>query len=197
MLCQKCGSDNRKNAKLCQSCGQQISPPKTSKSKGQLKRIGLVAAVIMIIAVAVLIPAFIKIRKMACRMVCGTNLAGLSKVMMTYTYDYDTYPSADKWCDLLVEKCDVSRENFCCTDSNVKVGLSRYVFNINAAGKKPSELPPDMVLIFETDKDGWNMAGGKELLSKKNHRGYGCNVVFAGDRTKFIIDTNSLRWTAE
>ena len=132
-------------------------------------------------------------------MVCGTNLAGLGKAMLVYTNDdiNEAYPPADKWCDLLVEKCEVSKDIFCCTDSKLKVGTSRYVFNINAAGKKASELPPDMVLIFETDKDGWNMAGGKELLSTKNHQGDGCNILFANDHTKFVIDTNSLRWTAK
>jgi prepilin-type processing-associated H-X9-DG protein len=203
---------------------------KISKNKGQLKGTGLavtgivipvsgiVLIPIMAMILAILMPALGKTRQLAQRMVCATNLSGLGKAMIVYANDYnDTYPTADKWCDLLVEKCDVAKEQFYCPSSGAEKGESSYVLNINLAGKKASQVPPDMVLVFETqirtvsckgkqescymqvlpDKNFWNLSGGRELLCTKNHQGDGCNVLYVDGHCKFEKDPNSLRWTVE
>jgi prepilin-type processing-associated H-X9-DG protein len=188
-------------ALICGICGLVT----ISKSRGQLKGNGFAIAGIIIPAVsffllvpmAILMPALGKVRCLAQRQLCGTNLSSLGKAMQVYTNDYnDTYPSADNWCDLLIEKADVPKESFSCP-SKAKGGMSYYVLNINAAGKKSSEVPPDMVLIFETNTPGWNMTGGRELASIQNHQGEGCNVLFADGHVEFVKDPNLLRWTAE
>jgi prepilin-type processing-associated H-X9-DG protein len=193
-------------ALICGICGLV----KISKSNGQLKGSGLAITGIVIPAVsifllvpiqlAILMPALGKVRCLAQRQLCGTNLSGLGKAMMVYANDYnDTYPSADKWCDLLVEKADVPKQSFSCPSNKAKVNMSYYVFNVNAVGKKASELPPDMVLIFETNTPGWNMVGGKELISTQNHQGEGCNILYADGYCKYEWDPNSasIRWTVE
>ena len=49
----------------------------------------------------------------------------------------------------LVEEVDVPPGSFICRVSGAKKGESSYALNKNAAGKKVSELPGDMVLLFE------------------------------------------------
>jgi len=57
------------------------------------------------------------------------------------------------WCDALVDECDIDPMNFICPNSRKKYryGESAYVLNKNVLGKKLAELPPDIVLIFETN----------------------------------------------
>lgn len=178
---------------------------KINKSKSQLKGTGLAIAgitislCIVMLQILVLLPALCKTRQRAQRIVCGANLAGIGKALLIYADDdkYESYPTADKWCDLLIEKADETKESFICPGSNPKIGMSSYAFNINAAGKTSSQVPLDMVLIFETAQSGWNVAGGRELLSTKNHKGEGCNILFADSHVEFVKDPNSLRWTVE
>jgi hypothetical protein len=174
-----------------------------NKSNGRLKGTGLAIAgiVIPVIIMAMLMLTLSKTRQLAQQIMCSTNLSGIDKALLTYASDdkYESYPTADKWCDLLIKKCNVSPEMFCCPGSDVKHGKSSYAFNINAAGKKTSEIPLDMVLIFETAEGGWNMVGGRELVSIKNHRGDGCNVLFADQHVKYVKtkDLSKLRWKAD
>lgn len=204
---------------------------KINNSKGGLKGSGLAITGIVIPAIsiillpifamilAIMMPALGKARSTAQQMVCITNLSGIGKAMMLYANDYnDEFPPADRWCDLLVEKCDVAPEQFCCPSSGAKEGESSYVFNINLAGRKMSQVPPDTVMLFETkvrkkrcgssgcysepeaaDKKFWNVAGGPELLSTENHQGDGCSIVFVDGHAKFVRseDLPTLRWTSE
>ena len=56
----------------------------------------LVVIAIIAMLLAILMPALGKVRQLAQRMVCGTNLAGIGKAMMVYTNDdeYESYPIA-------------------------------------------------------------------------------------------------------
>lgn len=100
--------------------------------------------------------------------VCGTNLSVLGKALHIYAGDYDDqYPTADKWCDLLVAYIDVSPKQFVCKGSDAKIGESSYAFNKNLIGKRPAEVPPDVVLLFETNF-GKNPAGRQELLGNRD-----------------------------
>jgi len=182
---------------------------KIGKSKGQLKGTGLAVAGITVPVVfiffilpmllAILMPALGKTRQLAQRIMCSTNLSGLGKAIVVYTNDYnDAYPSTDGWCDVLIEDCDVTPEQFCCPSSDAKVGKSSYAININVAGKKVSEVSPDTVLLFETNP-AVNPAGGPEILSTDNHQRDGCNVLFADGHVKFVKtpELSALRWTSE
>jgi len=126
-------------------------------------------------------------------LMCSVNLSGLGKEMLIYANDYDDqYPTADKWCDLLMEYAEVSEKSFVCRSAGE--GRSHYAINPNA---EPNS-PPDMVLLFET-KGGWNQFGGPEILTFENHKGEGCNVLFNDSHVEFVKPERlgELKWEVE
>jgi prepilin-type processing-associated H-X9-DG protein len=60
----------------------------------------------------------------------------------------------------------------------------------------PSEVSGDVVLLFET-KDGWNQAGGAEIVSTEHHDGEGCNVAYVDTHVMFenTKRLSELQWT--
>jgi prepilin-type processing-associated H-X9-DG protein len=184
---------------------------KISKSKGQLKGTGLaitgiviptISAIflpILMILLAILMPALGNVKPLAQRIMCVANLSSLGTTMTVYTEDHnDMYPPADNWCALLIADGNESPFEFICPGSSAVKGESSYAININVAGKKISGIPPDTVVLFETNP-GVNPAGGPEILSTKNHQNNGCNILFADGHPKFVktADFPTLRWTWE
>jgi len=133
---------------------------------------------------------------------CGTNLSDLGKAMLNYASDNDDqYPTAEKWCDLLIAQCEVSPKQFVCPLSDAKEGESSYTFNENLIGKKFTEVPPDVVILFET-KEGWNQFGGPEILTTGNHKYQGeggCNILFGDSHVSFVRteQLGELKWEVE
>lgn len=86
---------------------------------------------------------------------CYINLCILGKAMNMYAGENDgQYPTADKWCDLLVAGDYVAfrrPDPFACRRSGAIEVESSFALNVNVAGRKPSEIGPDVVLLFETD----------------------------------------------
>jgi prepilin-type processing-associated H-X9-DG protein len=175
---------------------------KIGNSKGRLKGTGMAIAGIVTPAVAIpiiallmgiLMPALARTRQLAFRMVCGTNMSGLSKAMMIYADDYDDkYPTPDKWCDLLIEYCEVDPISFHC--KGAEEGPCNYALNENVVELGIST-QPDIVLLFET-YPGWNQVGGPEILTTDNHQGDGCNVSFVDGHVEFVKaeDIGKLKW---
>jgi len=158
-----------------------IALVKISGSNGSLKGTGYAITGIILPAVmavllpflamflAILMPALNKAKDVSQRIVCATNLRGLSCAMTVYANDYnDQLPSADRWCDLLISKGNVSPKSLVCPDSDAVEGESSYAMNINVVGKKLTELPPDMVLLFETDT-GKDPNGRTERTDNRNY----------------------------
>jgi hypothetical protein len=118
-------------------------------------------------------------------MVCGTNLSSLVKAMLTYAYDYNgKYPAVDKWCDILWESGKIPKDKvFICPGAlqNGNKERCHYAMNPNCEPNSPA----DTVLLFETD-GGWNLSGGSELLSTKNHDEKGCNILYNGGSVEFV-----------
>jgi len=86
------------------------------------------------------------------RVLCGVNLSSAGKALLLYINDYnDTYPTPQKWCDLLISYADASPKTFYCRGSDAVLGESSYAFNKFLEGKKPSEVPVDVVVLFETN----------------------------------------------
>lgn len=91
-------------------------------------------------------------RHLAQRVICGTNLKGLGSALVIYAHEYDDQlPTATEWCDLLITNADVSPKSFICPSSDDNHGECSYALNKYAAGKRLSELPPGMIILFETN----------------------------------------------
>jgi len=181
-----------------------VSIFKIEKSAGRLKGRGLAIAgmavpalslpIIAAMLLAILMPALARVKAVAHRAVCGANMSGLGKAMIFYADDNDgMYPDTSKWCDLLIEHTGASEELFRCRGACE--GPCNYAMNI-AIGKFGADVPPDIVLLFETSP-GWNQAGGREILTAGNHWGEGCNVLFNDLHVQFVKtpDINDLRWS--
>ena len=117
---------------------------------------------------------------------CATNLQALGKWMILYAGDYEEqYPRAEKWCNLLTEymKPDVDdrviEKCFICPAN--KKGRCHYAMNPNLTPRSQ----PGQVLLFETE-GGWNQVGGPDILTTKNHREKGCNVLFNDSHVEFV-----------
>jgi hypothetical protein len=129
-----------------------------ARSDGRLSGAGqAVMAVVMTVAVlgfASVIAGLGVSMGMSYQMLCGTNMKGIGNAMLVYAGDNDgRLPDAGQWCDLLVTKADVSPSSFRCKATDAIKGESSYAMNIAAAGRKLSELPPDMVVLFEVRLD--------------------------------------------
>jgi len=113
------------------------------------------AAAALIISTMIIITAFGSLfavaRKYGSKLVCGSNVKGLGTVIKVYAHEYDgRLPTASNWCDLLIAHADVDPRAFRCPESDARVGESTYALNENVVGMKLSEIPGDVVLMFET-----------------------------------------------
>lgn len=189
-----------------------IALVKISNNKPCLKGTGLAVTGIVIPAVmiifipiiamllAILMPALSKTKMIAQRVVCGTNLKGLSTAMIVYMNDYDDqYPTQDQWCDLLMQEADVSPKSFQCPLD--PEGAFSYAINENLYKIEYNKLPPhQMVAIFEASLGRNGVGGSDDLVMRhdQNQRG-GCNIGFADGHVEFVRaeDIPDLQWTAE
>ncbi|MHC4721219.1 MAG: hypothetical protein ACYS6I_00775 [Planctomycetota bacterium] len=128
---------------------------------------------------------------------CGLNVGeGFDKWMLIYAQEFATYPTPNRWCDLLLENTDISAKTFVCRGALLEGDKGRCHYAVNPNCEPNS--PPDMVLLFET-KGGWNQYGGPELLTFDNHGGKGCYVLFNDGHVEFIEpkDVGKLKWKVE
>ena len=177
---------------------------KISKSAGQSKGIGLaITGIVLPIVIlpfvlflmGILAPALFRTRQIAFRVVCGTNLKQISFMMQMYANENDDkFPTADRWCDLLIEHAGANRSIFRCRTAPQQEQCN-YAMNKNLENFDRGNAPPDMVALFET-YPGWNQSGGPELLTTDNHQRDGCNILFVDCRVQFIKtrDLDKLKW---
>jgi prepilin-type processing-associated H-X9-DG protein len=182
-----------------------VAMVKIGNSNGRLKGVGMAVAGMvlpfvllpfMAIGMGILMPALARTRQLAVRMTCATNLQELGKAMVLYANDYnDRFPTTSKWCDLLTQYAGVAPQAFQCKGGGGE-GPCSYAMNKALEGLG-TNVPPDMVLLFETTP-GWNQTGGAEILTVDNHQGDGCNVLFVDTHVEFVKPEGlaKLRWTA-
>jgi hypothetical protein len=176
---------------------------KISHSAGRLRGTGLaiagICAPIVLLPVAavgmgIMMPALARVRQLAFRMTCGTNLHSLGIAMRAYAADNNgQFPTSSQWCDLLLMTMNVTPEMFQCKGGGGE--RCHYALNRNIAGLG-FNAPGDMVLLFES-YPGWNQVGGPEILTTEYHQQDGCNVVFVDGQAAFIRPAGlaELRWT--
>lgn len=132
-----------------------------------------------------------------------TNLFQIKRELVKYASDNEgKLPGYSNWCDELFLSSQENSMLFRHPDikvreSSVNTGkVSYYAMNINLDSiGKLEDLPPDMVVIFET-KEGWNQAGGAELVCTEYVDESGCNVLFGDNGVKFVKteDMPGLKW---
>jgi hypothetical protein len=140
------------------------------RSKGQLEGKGFAAAGIALPAVAALglIMLLPRMKSPAWQLMCGTNLNWLSSAMNIYASEFDDkYPTPDKWCDLLIEHAKLTPKHFVCLASDATEGESSYALNENIGDKSSAEMPPDVVVLFETNL-GKDASGRQEFLRSRD-----------------------------
>ena len=151
------------------------------------------------------------------RIVSQTNLHSLSIAMEIYAQEYDDkLPNSENWCDLLVTKMGISPDNFTSISRDMESGESIYALNENVVNMKFSEIPADVVLLFETNlgieerrtdsvlsrdyakslgiekdykvfQNRWNQVGGATDITTEYHNGIGAFVLFGDGYTEFVI----------
>ena len=177
---------------------------KTNRSAGQLKGTGLaiagmalpaIAVPVIALLMAILMPALNNVKQLARRQICMTNMKGLGTAIMVYANGYDDkFPTANEWCDLLIEFADVDPRSFRCKPRATEA--FSYGFNENLDGLGFDDASADTVMLFEI-VGGRNVVGGPELLSTERHRNEGCNIVFADGHAQFVRthQLGDLKWT--
>lgn len=155
----------------------------------------LITIGIILLLVVAIIPIFDWVKKHNYIPACGTNLKYLGIIIQQYAADHDGhYPPLDKWCDVLINREGVSTAHFFCIGSGEKqnnLKISCYAINSNVTQNSPN----DVVLLFETNP-GWNQHGNASILTMKNHKNKGSNILFNDGSVKFIKKNQikSLRW---
>ncbi|MCK4830664.1 hypothetical protein KA005_83900 [bacterium] len=115
------------------------------------------------------------------------NLELLSRELIKYTEDNDGYlPMADQWCDLLMgHNSNLTRENFRHPKPELFElnGECHFAFNKNLSGLRLSDVPGDVVLVFEADGD-WNLSGTEGLLKTRYRKDGFIRMLFVDQSTK-------------
>ncbi len=137
-------------------------------SKGRLRGKGL--AIMSIVIPICLLLTFISMRNLKWyiqRSFCASNHSKISAALKLYANDYeDQLPTPESWCDLLITQVQVDYKTFYTRESDAFGGESIYALNKNVVGMKLSEIPGNVVLIFETD---FGRNTGLEKLSSRDY----------------------------
>ena len=107
------------------------------------------------------------------------------------------YPTGASWCDVLVEHGHVRDSVWHLQrHDDGSWGWCIWAINENVAGRKMSDLPADVVVMFESEV-GWNQHGGRELLKSRAYGGY-VWVMFNDGSVEFMPKRNvdDLNWGA-
>lgn len=130
---------------------------------------------------------------------CQQKMILLGKALSKYAVDHsDNMPDSSSWNDLLIEYLEPNSLPYLCPGARVPINSSCYALNINIADLKFSELPRDIVVLFES-KPGWNQSGGDELLEISYHNYNNkqkCTILFGDGRVEFLSadQIKGLRW---
>ena len=128
------------------------SPNREQKSKIDVP-IWLIAVIACFACFVVLSTSRDGKHKIPPRHLCAANLRALASAMLIYASenDQEKLPVGSKWSDLLIQIGYATTKQVLCPKSDAIKGESSYAINENVAGKTISQIPEDVVLLFETD----------------------------------------------
>jgi len=127
------------------------------------------------------------------KIACCSNIRKICVALYNYSNDYnDKLPTADAWCDLLVDYLERPDEVFKCPLS--EQGSCTYALNRNIINSNYSSIPSNIILLFEA-KPGWNQVGTAELWSNTTHYNYN-TIGFSDGRVECVYkkSLDTLRW---
>lgn len=174
------------------------------RSKGRLSGRGLaiagicVSAFMMLVSIpmgaAMLLPALARAKGRAEQINCMNHMKQLDLAVRIYSSDNNAqFPPAAKWCEAIQTSIGSPTVFQCPSHPDLRCG---YAYNRNLDEKKEGEINPQTVLFVES-QNGWDAAGGPEVLSAHKHssRG-GINVAFADGSVRTVprSQLSSLRW---
>jgi len=146
------------------------------------------------VGAGLLLPALGKARSRAQHINSVSNLKQLGLAARMYANDnQDTFPPADKWCDVLREFVGSERPYKAPNDPGP--GRCSYAYNAKVAGLKEDKVDPGTVLFFEAES-GWNVSGGIELLLPQPRSRATYAIGFADGSVQQVTPARvrTLRW---
>jgi hypothetical protein len=125
------------------------------------------------------------------------NLRLLGKELIKYAEDHDgKLPSAEKWCDQLMEyNTELTKNNFVHPRHDPKglKGDCHFAFNKKLGGMYLSDISPRTIILFESDGP-WNLNGTGELLHTRYKKHCSIHVIFADLSVRsYWFDTRVIR----
>jgi len=158
-----------------------------------LSAVAMVLTLLLIIPVALLLPALSKAKERAQSISCVNNVKQLGLAVKIYAVDNEArFPSATNWCDAIQNGVGSPRAFQCASDSNLRCA---FAYNQKLDGLKEDEINPQTVLFFESSA-GWNAAGGPELFNAHKHSRTRIVVGFADGSVRQLprAELDTLRW---
>ncbi len=160
------------------------------KMQTDMKAVYLVCGVIVVTCIVILsifVVFSVVGKELHDRTMCEERLKSIWRALRVYNSNNGQYPQPEMWYDVLA---DVNGFNV------FQIWDSREVscwWAMNPSAEANSH--PDVVLVFDS-MDGWNRAGGSEILSTDSHKGRGCNVLFNDGHVRFVRpeEVDQLRW---
>lgn len=186
------------------ACGS-VALVRIKGSGGQLKGFGLALAGIIVSGVmllltpvlaGMLLPALAKGRERALAIQSVTNLKNIGLAARIHAEDNDgLLPAADKWCESLRPELGPAADRLLRRPAS-PASECAYGYNDAVAGKKAADIPPDVVLFFELETPGCNVAGGPELLRQPRRGEPSVAVCFADGSVRQLTGNqlDDLRW---
>lgn len=147
------------------------------------------------IMAAILFPVFAKSREKARQTACLSNIKQISLCLIMYSNDWDErLPPPERWSEAVLPYLRDRKLLACPSVPKLSCG---YALNRALGGDVFPKLqrPPEVVLLFESDR-GWNAAGGPEALVEEPRHAGGENFAYADGHCRWVKeeDISRLEW---
>lgn len=146
--------------------------------------------IIIIIAIACFLPAINMGFQMYMGSTLGTPILYLGEAVLEYTQDHNgNLPNLNKWCDEI-------KNNQYAVDAFPEFDpeSQKCCFAINMhLPANTQDIPLDMVLLYQS-QNGWNQAGGLELLPGEEYRSVAILFVDGHEEIFGYNDVKHLKW---
>lgn len=153
---------------------------------------------------AFICPTLGKITPVHHRILCCSNMGRIGRAFQSFSEKNDgRLPSSEKWADQLMSNDLIQSFFLSYKTSGVSESECFYAFNKHLSEKELTDLPPDIVLLFEVKQSRTeqeyvleNLSGGPDMISTESHKNVGCNIIFVDGSSKFVMidEIPDLRW---